>query len=256
MKRRMIHRRLALLALTGAVLASACRGSSGKSYSTLTFPPGFLWGTATASYQVEGGNTKDDWYAWEHLPGKILGGDTAGRACDEYHLYDQDFALAASLGQNAHRFSLEWSRIEPVFGARYDTAEIAHYHAELASLKAHGLTPVVTLEHYTLPLWADNPALGPNTSGTAGFGSPVVQSEFVRWAGDMAAEYGAQVDNWIVFNEPMVVPLASYEGVFPPDLGTNPPLSAGLAQVFGEIRAHAAAYDAIHARDTISAGGG
>lgn len=243
-------RRLLVPAAIALAALGACTRGKAKHYDPVAFPPGFLWGTATAAHQVEGGNDRNDWWAWEHVGGKIKNSDTSGAACDAYHLYDQDFALAQSLGQNAHRFSIEWSRIEPTLGGPYDAAEIAHYHAVLTSLKAHGLKPIVTLEHYTLPIWADNP-LGPTVTGTAGWASQTTQDEFVKWSGDMAEEYGADVDDWIVFNEPMVSAVASLEGVFPPDIGGS--LDKATAMVAGMIQAHARAYDAIHARDTVDA---
>src|SRR5262249_17253740 len=78
----------------------------------VTFPQGFVWGAATAAHQVEGGNWNNDWWAWEHTPGSPCTEPSAD-ACDHYHRYREDVALLASLGFNAYRFSLEWSRIEP-----------------------------------------------------------------------------------------------------------------------------------------------
>src|SRR5689334_19421245 len=80
------------------------------------FPESFLWGSATGAHHVEGNITNSDWAAWETLPGKIRMGDKAGLAVDHYHKYDEDLAMAEAMGHNAYRFSLEWSRIEPVQG--------------------------------------------------------------------------------------------------------------------------------------------
>jgi len=95
-----------------------------KKSNTYHFPQGFLWGAATSSYQVEGGIENCDWYHWE--PGRIKNDDRAGKACNHYELFERDFDLAKSLGHKAHRFSLEWSRIEPVEG-KWDESAINHY---------------------------------------------------------------------------------------------------------------------------------
>ena len=85
-----------------------------------SFPQGFLWGTSSAAHQVEGDNRNCDWWEWEQKPGKIANGDTSAVACDHYHRYREDFALLRDLNQNAHRLSIEWSRIEPSQG-EFDT---------------------------------------------------------------------------------------------------------------------------------------
>src|SRR5947209_8653909 len=118
----------------------------------LRFPPGFLWGTATAAHQVEGGNTRNDWWLWEQTPGHIRHGDTSEVAADWWHRAEQDFALAAGMHHNALRLSIEWSRIEPLEG-RWDEAALARYRAMLESLHGLGLEPMVTLHHFTLPQW-------------------------------------------------------------------------------------------------------
>ncbi|HVO30082.1 MAG TPA: glycoside hydrolase family 1 protein, partial [bacterium] len=244
-------RRAALLGVAGAFLAVAfagCGGTKAKHFDAIAFPAGFLWGSANAPYQCEGGNYNDDWWAWEHLPGKIANGDTAGNATDFYDLYDTDFAIAQSDGHNAFRFGIEWSRIEPQVGV-WDTAEIAHYHAVITAARARGLTPVVTLEHWTLPLWADDPRNPPDPQ--VGWLSTAVQNEFVTFAGKMAQEYGADVDDWITFNEPMVTTVAALEGQFPPDLQGD--LGRATKYALGMIAAHAKAYEAIHTSDTVDA---
>jgi len=96
------------------------------------FPDGFLWGSATSAHQVEGGNTNSDWWEWEHTPGSAAV-ESSGDGIDHWHRYDEDFALLAALGQNAHRFSLEWSRIEPAEG-EFSRAALDHYARVLESL--------------------------------------------------------------------------------------------------------------------------
>ena len=115
------------------------------------FPDGFLWGTSTAAHQVEGGNVNNDWWAWEHTPGSTAI-EPSGDAIDQYHRYAADFDLLAGLGHNAHRFSLEWSRIEPAPG-EWSQAAIDHYLRVLDALARVGLTAFTTLHHFTVPGW-------------------------------------------------------------------------------------------------------
>ena len=117
--------------------------------SNFRFPPGFLWGAATSSHQVEGNCRDNDWWAWEQA-GKVRW--PSGDACDHYHRFREDFDLARSLHHNAHRFSLEWSRIEPEEG-RFSEEGIAHYREVIDALHERGMEPVVTIHHYTLPRW-------------------------------------------------------------------------------------------------------
>lgn len=112
-------------------------------------PRGFLLGTATAAHQVEGGNTRNDWAAMEHL-GHLA--DLSGRASDEWNRVPQDVALMHDLGANSYRFSIEWSRVEPQQGI-WDEAAWAHYVGEIAQLRSASIVPMVTLLHFTLPEW-------------------------------------------------------------------------------------------------------
>src|SRR3989344_1899764 len=105
----------------------------------MKFPEGFLWGSATASYQVEGGIENCDWAAAAR-EGKV---PPAGRACEHYSRYEKDFDIAKSLGHNCHRISIEWARIEPTEGS-FDEKEIEHYRNVLRALRARGLEPSVT----------------------------------------------------------------------------------------------------------------
>lgn len=113
------------------------------------FPHGFLWGAATAGHQIEGNNVNSDWWAREQLmPGMELSGD----AVDSYHRYREDIRLLADAGLTSYRFSLEWSRIEPVRG-HFSRAELAHYRRMIDFCLESGVTPVVTLQHFTTPQW-------------------------------------------------------------------------------------------------------
>ncbi|MDT0169015.1 family 1 glycosylhydrolase [Pseudarthrobacter sp. BRE9] len=117
-----------------------------------TFPDGFLWGAATAGHQIEGNNVNSDWWARElTMPGMELSGD----ACDSYHRYREDIALLADAGLTSYRFSLEWSRIEPVAG-HFSKAELAHYRRMIEYCFERNVIPVVTLQHFTTPQWFAN----------------------------------------------------------------------------------------------------
>jgi beta-glucosidase len=117
----------------------------------MKFPQGFLWGTATAAHQVEGGNVNSDAWLLEHVDGTIYS-EPSGDACDHYHRYRGDIALLASLGFNAYRFSIEWARVEPAEG-EFSLAQLEHYRRMLAACHEHGIKPMVTLHHFTSPRW-------------------------------------------------------------------------------------------------------
>ena len=117
----------------------------------LKFPPTFLWGTATAAHQVEGGNVYNDNWVLEHVPGAPWA-ESSGDACDHFHRYREDIALLADLGFTLYRFSLEWSRIEPEEG-EFSLAQLDHYRRMLASCHEHRLIPMVTFHHFTSPRW-------------------------------------------------------------------------------------------------------
>ena len=119
---------------------------------TRAFPDGFLWGTATAAHQVEGGNWNNDWWAWEHTPGSGCA-EPSGDACDHFWRYPQDIALLAELGFGAYRFSIEWSRIEPEDG-EFSQNALNHYRRMIDACRENGVVPVVTYHHFTTPRWA------------------------------------------------------------------------------------------------------
>ncbi len=200
----------------------------------LSFPKGFLWGTATAAHQVEGANRNNDWWEWEHLGGKIADGTTSGAACDQYNRYRHDFDLIKEFGHNAHRFSIEWSRIEPKKGV-YSAAEIGHYRRMLEALRERGIEPMVTLHHFTNPLWL---------SREGGWENPQVVEHFTRYAKVVAAELGSLIRFWNTINEPTVYAYMSYaDGIWPP--GKKRLRSAAIV-LTNMLRAHALAYHIIH----------
>jgi beta-glucosidase len=116
-----------------------------------TFPDGFLWGTATAAHQVEGGNVNNDHWESEHAPHSPFV-ESSGDACDSWHRWSEDLDLVAGAGLDTYRFSLEWSRIEPAEG-EFSRAALDHYRRIVDGCRDRGLAPVVTLVHFTMPRW-------------------------------------------------------------------------------------------------------
>jgi beta-glucosidase len=172
------------------------------------FPPDFLWGSSTAAHQVEGGNTNNDWWAWEHAPNSTVV-ESSGDGIDHLNRYESDYALLASLGQNAHRFSFEWSRIEPAEG-EFSRAALDHYKRVLDSLHRHQLTPFATLFHFTVPRWF---------AERGGWLAPGALELFGRYAERVATALGDLVPYMGTVNEPQVVALMGYlAGGFPPGL--------------------------------------
>ncbi|MEW5869654.1 MAG: glycoside hydrolase family 1 protein [Chloroflexota bacterium] len=203
--------------------------------ATFHFPRGFLWGAATAAHQVEGNNTHNNWWAWEQEPGRIIKGHKSGLACDWWNgRWREDFDRAAETGQNAHRFSVEWSRIQPA-PDRWDENALDRYIEMLRGLAERNLTPMVTLHHFSDPQWLAEKGGWENEE--------VVQYyvAFVRKTVEALKEY---VNLWVTLNEPNLLPINAYlMGDFPPgknDFGTALKVLANLA------RAHAAAYPVIH----------
>jgi len=168
----------------------------------IKFPRNFLWGAATSAHQVEGDNSNNDWWEWEQRA-KFR----SAQACRHYELYQQDFDLAKELRHNCHRLSVEWSRIEPQPG-KFDESAIAHYHKVLGALNERGLKPVVTLHHFTSPIWF---------SRLGGWARPKSQLYFLRFTERVVKEFAKDVRFWITINEPTVYAYYSYFlGIWPP----------------------------------------
>lgn len=207
-------------------------------------PPGFLWGTATAAHQTEGGNTNNDWSEFEQTPGNIHDGDQSGQAADHWNRFAEDLDLALQLGNNSYRFSVEWSRIEPQPGV-YDPAALEHYREVAAACRARDIEPMVTLLHFTLPRWA---------AAMGGLRSGKVVKRFQKFAAHVGAGMGDLVDLWCTINEPMVVLSAGYlAGVFPP--GRSEDMGGFLKGMVQTIRMHRRAYKALHRHDRVDASG-
>jgi beta-glucosidase len=197
------------------------------------FPPGFLWGTATSAYQVEGGISHCDWNTWEEK-GLIKDRARSGRACNHYELFEKDFELIQKMGHNAHRFSIEWSRVEPEEG-KWDEEALQHYRQVLESLRAKGITPMVSLHHFTNPEWL------------AKYGywhSPQTVEFFARYVKKVAEALLPLSQLWLTLNEPVLMIYFGYiEGSWPPG---RRGFKEGMTAFRHLIEAHARAYHILH----------
>ena len=144
-----------------------------------SFPDGFMWGTATAAHQVEGGNWNNDWWAWEHNPASPCA-EPSGDACDHWHRYEEDLDLLAGFGFNSYRFSVEWSRIQPEDG-QWSHVALDHYRRVCEACLARGLDPIVTYHHFTTPRWVAH--LG-------GWEEPDTADRFAEFAGRVTERLG------------------------------------------------------------------
>jgi beta-glucosidase len=196
-------------------------------------PEGLLLGCATAAHQVEGG-IDNDWSRWvaDH-PEAISGGGDAVVAIDHYNRYREDLEQLGSMHHNAHRFSVEWARIEPEPG-RFDRSALAHYADVVRTCRRSGMEPVVTLQHFTLPVWL---------AESGGFAAAEAPIRFARYAAACVEAFGDMVTWWVTVNEPTVVAVLGHlEGLWPPGERS---LRHTLAALRGLLRMHAAAAQAI-----------
>ena len=204
-----------------------------RSTGPADFPADFLWGAATAAHQVEGGTVNNDWWDFEHAPGTAAQ-ESSIDGIDHFHRYEEDFALLKSLGHNAHRLSLEWSRIEPAPG-EFSRAALAHYRRVLTALAEAGMTGFITLHHFTLPRWF---------AAQGGWLAPDAIALFARYCRRVVAEMGDLMPFVCTINEPQMLALHGYlEGRHPPGI-TNPTLWKRVGRVL--LQAHRAAVRAVH----------
>ena len=222
-----------------------------------SFSKKFLWGAATSAHQTEGG-LRNQWSVWEQENAKSLAaqaeyqfGDLknwdkiksqakspdnyrSGQAVDHYHRYEEDFALLKKMNMNAYRFSVEWSRIEPKEGA-WDAKEIEHYKRYVAELKKRDIEPIMTLFHFSLPVWFVE---------KGGFERRANIQYFVRFAEKIVSELGIAVKYIITVNEPEVYANESYRlGHWPPQVSSKKQFHAVLRNL---AIAHNRSADAIH----------
>ena len=206
----------------------------------LDVPSDFVWGVAASAHQVEGDCTNNNWSRWENETApdgspRIARGQKAGRACNHWNRYKGDIQLMKDLGVTSYRLSPAWSKIEPEPGS-FDEDAIRHYHDVLDALHAGGITPMLTLHHFTHPLWFDD---------MGSFEKEENIDHFVRFAERLFAEYHDKVEQWCTINEPSVFAVMGWlHGIFPPgkkDLQLTGEVLANL------IIAHARVYDALKA---------
>ncbi len=222
----------------------------------LEFPKGFLWGAGTSSHQVEG-NTDNDWDEWEVRTANERARNSqtyfwwnpnwkkfeseatdpknyiAGECCDHYNRFREDFDIAEELHHNAHRFSIEWSRVEPEEG-KWNEREIEHYREVIRALRERNMEPFVTLLHFWIPKWL---------ARKGGLASSEFATAFGRYSEKMAKELGSDIRFWITINEPDIhIGHAYLKAAWPPQK-KNPILYFRALRNY--IRAHKMAYEMI-----------
>jgi len=202
--------------------------------ATFHFPAHFLWGTASASHQVEGHNTNNNWNRWEQ-GGHILDGSKSGIACDWWGgRWREDLDRAAETGQKAHRLSIEWSRVQPD-PDRWDEDALDRYRQIVRGAKERGLTPMVTLHHFTDPIWL---------ADMGGWENEAVAQHFQTFVQRVVDGLQDTVSMWCTINEPNILSFSSYMlGIFPPGKRS---IRALYQVIQNQIKAHILAYQTIH----------
>lgn len=190
------------------------------------FPADFTWGTATASFQIEGawregGKGPSIWDGFSHTPGKVFENHNGDTACDHYHRFEEDIQLMADLGIKNYRFSIAWPRILPMGYGQVNPEGIRFYNRVIDALLSKGITPWITLYHWDLPL-----ALQMEYDGWI---NPKLAGLFAEYAGICFEHFGDRVKNWITFNEPWVITILGYgQGIFAPGrISDSEPYLAG-----------------------------
>jgi beta-glucosidase len=209
-------------------------------YQPLRFPENFLWGVATAAHQNEGNNTNNDFWQWEQMPGKVTDNTTSGLTCNwwdpDQKRAEADFERAAEMGLKAMRLSVEWSRIEPEPG-KWDKTAIERYRSMLKYLHQLGITPMLTLHHFTNPFWL---------AERGGWLAAGVVGLFFRYTNYVVQKLGDLCNVWCTINEPMVYAYMAYlTGQWSPgekNFLSTFQIAATMA------KAHIAAVEAIHFR--------
>lgn len=200
------------------------------------FPKGFLFGSATSAFQTEGYDFNTDWHEWEKT-GATTDHKTDHPAANSWHKWPEDIELLKQTGQNAYRFGVEWARIEPEEG-KFDEAAINHYREILEALKKNDIASMVTLHHFTLPLWL---------AKKGGFLNKQFSFYFDRYAEKVISQIGNLADFWTTFNEPKIYILAGYiQGKFPPNQRSYYKAYFAIKNL---IKAHIRAYKTIKTID-------
>ncbi len=257
-------RRAAVLAFA---LAACSSTKSEPPPPDIAFAAPFRFGVSTAPTQIEDMNVATDWWTFTKPPpdGLGKGTDFVGDAVMGYTHALDDVALLKALHVDSYRFGIEWARVEPKRG-QIDEAALQHYSELLDALRAAGIRPLVTIHHFSNPIWVDDPRdpdckNGPSDANLCGFGhptgGPMIVDALAKHARLLATRFGDRVDDWGTVNEPINYLLAAY-GVaqFPPaKLGVFDPIKNIVPPLRDYMSAHVAMYDAIKAADTIDADG-
>jgi beta-glucosidase len=176
--------------IAGAAALGASAPSPAIARPAMRLPHDFLWGAAISGHQSEGNNTNSDSWLRENLR-PTLYSERSGDACDSYHRYGEDIAIAARLGFNCYRLGIEWSRIEPSQG-HFSNAELDHYANVLQTCRSHGLKPVVTYNHFTVPIWF---------AARGGFETPDAPELFANYCARVTQHLGGLMHLATTFNE-------------------------------------------------------
>lgn len=211
-------------------------------------PSGFLWGTATAAHQIEGGldNNWTDFEAGAFPDGRphIKNQDRSTVATDSWNRFDEDLAAMKALGATTYRFSVEWSRLEPRKG-EWNDAAMQRYREWCVKLRAAGIEPMVTLHHFTLPKWVVE---------AGGFENEASKADLERFTRRVAGNLKDQVDWWVTLNEPNVYAVQGYlAGIFPP--GKKDDTVTQTKVIANMLKAHARMAVALREVDDVDADG-
>lgn len=197
------------------------------------FPKNFIWGTATAAHQIEGNNENSNWGEWEKLPSRIKDGSNAKIAVDGWNRAKDDIKLMKDLGVNSYRFSLAWNKIEPEKG-KFDQNALRHYDELINELKANEIEPMITLHHFTHPLWFEQ--LG-------AFEKEENIKYFVEFSEVVFNRYHDRVKFWVTLNEPNVYVINGYfNPTFPPGKSDS---KLGAEVLKNMLKAHVEVYKAL-----------
>ena len=205
------------------------------------FPKNFVWGAATAAYQIEGawqedGRGESIWDRFSHTPGQVLNGDTGDVACDHYHRYREDVALLRALNLRAYRFSIAWPRILPAGAGAVNPKGLDFYDRLVDALLEASVTPYATLYHWDLPQALQE---------QGGWGNRDIIGQFADYASIVARRLGDRVQNWMTLNEPWVVAFMGHRsGEHAPGLRDE---KLALQVSHHLLLAHGAAVDALRA---------
>jgi beta-glucosidase len=187
-------------------VATPATDAEGEPQRFPAFPPGFLWGVATAAYQIEGAADDDGrgpsiWDTFCRVPGAVANGDTGDVACDHYHRLDEDLDLISDLGVGAYRFSVSWSRVQPAGRGRVEPRGIDFYRRLVDGLLARGIRPFLTLYHWDLPQGLED---------DGGWRNRDTAYRFAEYAGIVHEALGGEVADWATLNEPYCSAIAGY----------------------------------------------